>query len=149
MKNYGCANRLPHDYKYLYENPAVKVEQCSICGDIVKFQKDNAGRIDNDRYLEAHIRNFAQSTGPTAEVYYACWHPDEYERMKGEWVMSICTDRQCMGSGKCRHPRVVAERERDITQAGTNGEKQPEVEFYANTKTASISQSHRGERGSR
>lgn len=123
MKNYGCLGGLPHDYKPLEEYAEAKKELCSICGHKVTWKKDKQGRVDNVKYLEAHARNFAQPTGPTAEIYYACWHPDIYDQNKHLWTHIVCLDDECNRTGVCRHgsgekAAVVP----DITKKGTNGD---------------------------
>jgi hypothetical protein len=59
-----------HDYKVLVDNAEVKKERCKICRKIVTFTKERwTGRIDNNRYLKEHIRNFAQPWGRTGNQY--------------------------------------------------------------------------------
>ena len=40
-----------------------------MCGRKVIYRKTLAGRIDNTRYLNEHIRDFCQPTGPTHKVF--------------------------------------------------------------------------------
>lgn len=75
MKRYGCKYGLPHDMRILHENPKVKWEVCHICNKKFRWNKGYKSRIDNTRYLEAHARNFAQSTGPTRGLYMRIYKP--------------------------------------------------------------------------
>jgi hypothetical protein len=116
-----CKNKLPHDYKPLYENPAVKVELCAICDDKISFTKDRQGRVDNNKYLDAHIRNFAQPTGRTAKLYYSIYHPELYNENKHRWTLNVCTSFTCNTQGTCNHPAVMrAVTIGDLGKKGTN-----------------------------
>ena len=73
----GCRGGLPHDLKILNENKLVKWEVCQICGKKFRFKKGYKGRIDNQEYLKAHVRNFAQKWGATKRVYYKTYHREK------------------------------------------------------------------------
>lgn len=77
IRNYGCRNRLPHDFKPKFENDRVKVEICHICNKTVSFKKHYLGRTDNRAYLESHARNFAQPYGRTKRLYMKIHYPDK------------------------------------------------------------------------
>jgi len=49
-----------HDVAVLFDTAEVKVEVCMRCKEKFEFTKDAKGRIDNDRYLDVHARNFLQ-----------------------------------------------------------------------------------------
>jgi len=73
----GCRGGQPHDLIILNENKTVKVEVCQICNKKFRWQKGLRGRIDNQEYLKAHIRNFAQRGGATKRVYMKIYKPDK------------------------------------------------------------------------
>jgi hypothetical protein len=76
IRNYGCRNRLPHDFKPIHENSRIKIEVCQRCNKKVRFKKHYKGRTDNRAYLEAHARNFAQPAGRTKRLYMKIYRPD-------------------------------------------------------------------------
>lgn len=73
---YGCRYGLPHDLKIIWENPQQKIEVCQICNAKFRWNKGYKGRTDNQRYLKAHIRNFAQKFGTTKRVYNQVYQPN-------------------------------------------------------------------------
>lgn len=77
MKRYGCKSGLPHDYKPIHETVNYKWEVCHFCGKKVKWNKRAKGRVDNKKYLEAHVRNFAQRWGRTKRVYHQIYKPEK------------------------------------------------------------------------
>lgn len=73
----GCKYRgIPHDLKILHENPKIKVEICQICNKKFRFNKGFKGRVQNQEYLKAHVRNFAQRFGATKSVYHRIYKPE-------------------------------------------------------------------------
>ena len=74
---YGCRFGVPHNLKILNENPQVKWEACTICGNKFRFNKGYKGRINNVEYLKIHARAFAQRTGPTKRLYKKLYSPKE------------------------------------------------------------------------
>lgn len=137
MKDHGCYQSLPHHYETVWDSGYGRGEVCKICGHYVKWKLDKQGRpCDGEGYYQAHIRNFAQSWGETAQIYYACWHPELYDQMSHLWTISVCVSDDCWPfvNGKrefrCRHSEAVKQWERDLGKAGTNGQKQEEVSFY-------------------
>lgn len=73
----GCRFGQPHDLVVLGENPQRLWEKCKICGKTFKWNKGYKGRIDNTRYLKAHVRQFAQDFGSTKRVYKKLYQPEE------------------------------------------------------------------------
>lgn len=73
----GCRGGLPHDLKILNEDDNIKVEVCQICNKKFRWHKGPRGRVDNQEYLKAHVRNFAQKWGATKRVYMKVYRPDE------------------------------------------------------------------------
>ena len=73
--NYGCRYGLPHDFRILWENKNVKWEVCQICNVKMKWIKGFKGRIQNEAYLKAHARNFAQKIGATKRLYHRIYRP--------------------------------------------------------------------------
>ena len=73
---YGCKYGLPHDLKIVHENPQVKWEVCQICNKKFKFNKGYKGRVNNQEYLKAHARNFAQKWGETKRIYHKVYKPE-------------------------------------------------------------------------
>lgn len=69
-KDYLCSQGLWHDYSYqVGEDEQILVENCILCGHQVRFNKV-AGRIDNIRFGETHMRYFLQHTHPFYEQFY-------------------------------------------------------------------------------
>ena len=74
----GCRHRgIPHDMMYVAENPQVKWERCKICGKVFKWKKGNKGRVENLKYLKAHLRNFCQRYGATRRIYHKIYRPKD------------------------------------------------------------------------
>lgn len=76
-RDYGCRNRMPHDFEAIFEDDHIKVERCKICNKKSRFKKHFKGRIDNRAYLEAHARNFAQGWGRTRQLYMKLYKADK------------------------------------------------------------------------
>lgn len=77
MKQYGCRWGLPHDLTATIENGVVKCEVCKICGRKFRWNKGNRKRVENNRYLAAHARNFAQKGGATHRLYMRLYEPEK------------------------------------------------------------------------
>lgn len=74
----GCRYRgVPHDLRIIAQNKRVKREVCTICNKQFRFNKGHKDRVDNKEYLTAHVRNFAQRTGPTRRIYHRIYRPNE------------------------------------------------------------------------
>lgn len=73
----GCRFGMPHDIKIMHENKTVKWEVCQICGERFRWNKGYRGRTDNNRYLEVHVRNFAQKHGATKRIYNRIYKPEK------------------------------------------------------------------------
>lgn len=56
------------DFTLDISNDYVQIEHCKFCHRSVRYRKIG-GRIDNNKYLFDHIRDFCQSQGSTATVY--------------------------------------------------------------------------------
>ena len=74
--NFGCKYGLPHDLKPLHEDARVKWEVCELCNRKFKWIKGFKGRVQNQEYLKAHARNFAQRSGPTKRLYNKIYKPE-------------------------------------------------------------------------
>ncbi len=75
--DFGCKFRwVPHDLKISRENSYYKAEVCQICNKKFRWNKGYKSRMDNKRYLEAHIRNFCQKFGATKRIYYKIYQPE-------------------------------------------------------------------------
>lgn len=73
----GCRYRgVPHDMRVIHENPQVKWETCQICNKKFRWNKGYKQRIQNQEYLKAHVRNYAQKWGATKAVYNRIYRPD-------------------------------------------------------------------------
>lgn len=70
-----CKNNLPHQLKIIQEFEDVQYEQCIICGFKCRWNKDSKGRVNNLKYLELHIGDTCQPTGPTKAIYHKVYHP--------------------------------------------------------------------------
>lgn len=73
----GCRFGLPHDMRIIHENAHAKWEVCQICGKRYRFNKNAKGRTDNRKYLELHVRNFAQKNGATKRIYNRIYNPSK------------------------------------------------------------------------
>lgn len=56
------------DFELLKDKPDAQVEVCTLCGKKVIYWKVG-GKVDNKKYLEDHIRDFAQPLGATQDVF--------------------------------------------------------------------------------
>lgn len=74
---FGCRGGMPHDFGVLHETKAVKWEVCHRCGLKKRFNKGYRGRVHNNEYLKAHVRNFAQRFGATKRIYHKLYKPDK------------------------------------------------------------------------
>lgn len=64
-----CKGKQPHEYEPFAEAASFLAEICVLCGDKQVWDKDDRGRVANKDYLRYHIREFAQATGPTSQVF--------------------------------------------------------------------------------
>lgn len=62
--------------KIIHETKSVKWEVCQICNKKFRWNKRNKGRVENNAYLKAHVRNFAQRFGATKRVYHKVYKPE-------------------------------------------------------------------------
>ena len=76
-KRLGCKYGLPHDLDVVHDNPHQKIERCQLCGKRYKWKKGYRGRVENEEYLKAHVRNFAQRSGATKEIYHRIYKPEK------------------------------------------------------------------------
>jgi len=74
---HGCKYGLPHDLTILNENQVIKVEVCKICNTKFRWNKRKLGRVNNEKYLEAHLRNFAQKFGRTKRIYHKIYYSNK------------------------------------------------------------------------
>lgn len=58
-----------HAYETIVETTTGIIEVCKECKHRRVTKKDKKGRIDNEEYRKAHIRDFAQPTGPTKQIF--------------------------------------------------------------------------------
>ncbi len=73
---FGCRWGLPHDFHQVVDTKAYKIERCSICKMRKKWNKGYRLRIDNNGYVKAHVRNYAQPNGSTKRVYAKIYQPE-------------------------------------------------------------------------
>lgn len=66
---FGCRWGMPHDFVQLKDAPTFKVERCRLCGLRKRWNKGYKGRIENQEYLQAHVRQYAQKFGSTKRVF--------------------------------------------------------------------------------
>lgn len=57
-----------HNFTTIHSDSSVQVEVCKQCGYKKKYNKVQ-GRVNNTEYLRDHVRDFAQPTGSTAEIF--------------------------------------------------------------------------------
>lgn len=74
---FGCRFGQPHDFQFVGENKAIKVEVCAICRARRRWQKDAKGRVDNVNYLRDHVRQYAQPSGSTKRVFMKLHEPEQ------------------------------------------------------------------------
>lgn len=73
----GCRFGQPHDLVKIGETPYQTVEQCKICGIKKRWNKGYKGRIKNNEYLKAHVRQFAQEFGSTKRIFKKLYKPGQ------------------------------------------------------------------------
>jgi len=66
---YSCRYGMPHDMRILGQNKKGKWEICQICSRHMYWKKGYKGRVDNTKYLEAHVRVYAQKFGATKQIF--------------------------------------------------------------------------------
>lgn len=74
---FGCRWGQPHDFRQVVDTKAYKIERCHICGARKKWNKGYHLRIDNNAYVKAHVRNYAQPGGTTKRVYAKMYTPEK------------------------------------------------------------------------
>jgi len=74
---FGCRWGLPHDMLRLGENPHQIWEKCKLCGKTFHWNKGYKGRVENEAYLKAHVREFAQEFGATKRVFKKLYNPEQ------------------------------------------------------------------------
>lgn len=60
-------HHIPRGHQEDYSDALVEV--CRDCGKKLVYNKAKDGTIDNNRYYQEHLRDFAQPRGPTAYIY--------------------------------------------------------------------------------
>jgi len=77
-RDLGCRYRgIPHDLHIVHQNDYYKWEACHICNKKFKFKKGYKGRVDNVKYLKAHVRQFCQRGGATKRIYNKIYKPEK------------------------------------------------------------------------
>lgn len=74
---FGCRFGQPHDFERIADTKYATIEKCKICQTKKRWRKKKDGRMDNKEYLIAHVRQFAQETGPTKRVFKKLYKPNE------------------------------------------------------------------------
>lgn len=124
MKNYGCPRSIAHDIETIFQDSTVIEECCKLCGKEFKWNKDYQGRVNNADYLEAHVRDFCQPYGKTAQLFYLLYHPELYEANRHLWTISICLNDECNRTGRCKHGKPKQDAlTPNIKNKGTNHDK--------------------------
>jgi len=72
----GCRFGQPHSFRLIKDTKSFKVEQCTICHKREKWNKGYKSRIDNNNYLKAHVREYAQPHGSTKRVFMKLHRPE-------------------------------------------------------------------------
>lgn len=75
-----CPKGALHRWTESQEFHDAYVEICEQCSKRMIWRKDEFGRMDNRKYSRAHIRSFAQPTGPTAKIFAMAYGEDVYRR---------------------------------------------------------------------
>lgn len=73
---FGCRFGMPHDLQRLGELSNQIWERCSLCSKTFRWNKGQKGRVENNEYLKAHVRQFAQPTGATKRVFHKVHRPE-------------------------------------------------------------------------
>lgn len=71
----GCRFGQPHNMMLIKDGKNAKWERCVICNKKFRWNKGYKQRVHNTEYLKAHVRNYAQRTGPTKGVYNRIYKP--------------------------------------------------------------------------
>lgn len=74
---FGCRWGQPHDFRQVIDTLAYKIDKCFICGMKKRWNKGYRLRIDNNAYVKAHVRNFAQPGGTTKRVHAKLYKPEK------------------------------------------------------------------------
>lgn len=73
----GCRFGTAHQFHTIKDTVKAKWEKCVICGERKVWVKGNKFRIDNNGYLKAHVREYAQPNGSTRRVFMKIHHPEK------------------------------------------------------------------------
>ena len=76
-KRYDCKYGEPHDLHVIHETMVVLWEVCTRCDRKFRWPKGRRGRVQNAKYLEAHLRNFAQKGGATNRLFMRLYEPEK------------------------------------------------------------------------
>lgn len=73
----GCRFGVPHQYEIVKDTPSAKYERCVICQDRKRWNKGFKNRVDNNEYLKAHVREYAQPHGSTKRIFMKLHKPEK------------------------------------------------------------------------
>jgi hypothetical protein len=76
VSDFGCKYGQPHSLRIISQNDKAKWEVCDICGKKFRWNKRFKGRVENNEYLKAHVRNFCQKSGATKRIYHKIYKPE-------------------------------------------------------------------------
>jgi hypothetical protein len=74
---FGCRFGQPHNMVRLGENAQQIWEKCNICQHTYHWNKGYKGKVENTKYLKAHVRSFAQVNGATKRVFFKIYYPEK------------------------------------------------------------------------
>ena len=123
--NYGCNGGWPHEYETrknkdgaVLDFANAKWEICIRCGRKIRWKKDSRGRVDNNAYLKAHIRNFCQPWGATRKTFIKIYHPQMNK-------IRLCLDAECVAKNVCKHVKTEVDYTKRAFKIGEKGSNDP------------------------
>jgi hypothetical protein len=75
-----CRKGALHRWTDSVEYHDAHVEVCEQCSTRMIWRKDERGRMDNRKYLRAHLRSFAQPHGETAKAFALAYGEEAYRK---------------------------------------------------------------------
>ena len=66
-----------HNPITILDTAEVKIDICTECKKKLIYRKDKIGRIDNERYIKDHMRNYLQQGDPLYLKYHKEYNPME------------------------------------------------------------------------
>ena len=77
-----CRKNILCNFEKEKDFPDAIVEVCTFCGKRVVYYKNKNGKIDNEKYLEDHKRDFLQPYGKDRQLFIKIWGYEGIETAK-------------------------------------------------------------------